>query len=95
MARNIPQSRFFDGFDLEKTEVNGEEVYLAKDGFYYRIDMKNTPGCIAVEYADDLHMAEQNMYDDLDLYDIPDDMTDDEIVSMVRGGVQEYLPHKE
>ena len=64
------------------TNINGRNCYQLKGGYCIRIDCIKKFNSVVVEFAENIDCAQQNMFDDGELYDV-DEYTLDEIIDKV------------
>ena len=79
---------FFVGTNLIPTKVGRKELYRSKSGVFYRISQGKR--YIAIEFAENELEASNDVFDDVDLFDINENMTEKEILELVRPVVAKY-----
>ena len=84
----ISQKMFFENTDLEPVQIDGAELYKGKSGAYYRVSV-DLPFA-AIEYAENEKEARHGIFDDVDLFDLPEGISDEEIVKMMKPFVVKY-----
>lgn len=81
------EEKVFAGLDFEPSVFCCCKCYKGEDGFYYRLD--HFDSVYVIEYADNIKYAENNWFDDADLFD--NDMPEEELIRALQEALKEYV----